>query len=114
MAGAPRAARAGATRSSRSQRQIRPQTAGPDLHYLFAPLKRARLDYIVQKATEMGAARLVPVLTRHTIAERVNLERMRANVVEAAEQCGILSLPRGCGASRRWTACSALGTRAAA
>jgi 16S rRNA (uracil1498-N3)-methyltransferase len=75
------------------ERQTRPQTGGPDLHYLFAPLKRARLDYMVQKATELGAARLVPVITRHTVAERVNLERMRANVIEAAEQCGILRIP---------------------
>ena len=72
---------------------VRAQTGGPDLHYLFAPLKRARLDYMVQKATEMGAARLVPVLTRHTVAERVNLDRMRANTIEAAEQCGILRVP---------------------
>ena len=75
------------------ERQTRPQAGGPDLHYIFAPLKRARLDYMVQKATEMGAARLVPVITRHTVAERVNLDRMRANVVEAAEQCGILRVP---------------------
>lgn len=73
---------------------VRAQAGGPDIHYLFAPLKRARLDYMVQKATEMGAARLVPVLTRHTVAERVNLERMRANVIEAAEQCGILRVPK--------------------
>lgn len=73
--------------------QTRPQTAGPDLDYLFAPLKHARLDYMVQKATEMGARRLCPVLTRHTVAERVNLDRMRANVIEAAEQCGILRVP---------------------
>jgi 16S rRNA (uracil1498-N3)-methyltransferase len=73
--------------------QTRPQTGGPDLHYLFAPLKRARLDYVVQKAVEMGAARLAPVITRHTQAERVNVERMRANAIEAAEQCGILRLP---------------------
>jgi 16S rRNA (uracil1498-N3)-methyltransferase len=56
-------------------------------------LKRSRLDYMVQKATEMGVARLQPVLTRHTVAERVNGERMRANVIEAAEQCGILRVP---------------------
>ena len=74
-------------------RQVRPQEGGPDVHYLFAPLKRARLDYMVQKATEMGVARLVPVLTERTVAERVNLERMRANAIEAAEQCGILRLP---------------------
>jgi 16S rRNA (uracil1498-N3)-methyltransferase len=73
--------------------QTRPQTARCDLHYLFAPLKRARLDYMVQKAVELGAARLQPVLTRHTQAERVNLSRMRANAVEAAEQCGVLALP---------------------
>jgi 16S rRNA (uracil1498-N3)-methyltransferase len=73
--------------------QTRPQTGGPDLDYLFAPLKRARLDYMVQKAVEMGVARLVPVLTRHTQAERVNVERMRANAIEAAEQCGVLRLP---------------------
>ncbi len=70
----------------------RAQDRLPDLHYLFAPLKHARLDYMVQKAVELGAARLQPVLTRHTQTSRVNLERMRANVVEAAEQCGILSL----------------------
>lgn len=73
--------------------QSRAQTAGPDIHYLFAPLKRSRLDYMVQKATELGVVRLQPVLTRHTVAERVNSERMRANVIEAAEQCGILRVP---------------------
>ena len=73
--------------------QVRPQEAGPDLIYLFAPLKRARLDYMVQKATELGARVLQPVMTERTVAERVNLERMRANVVEAAEQCGILEVP---------------------
>jgi len=72
--------------------RTREQTAAPDLHYLFAPLKHARLDYMVQKAVEMGAARLQPVLTRHTQAERVNLARMRANAIEAAEQCGILNV----------------------
>jgi 16S rRNA (uracil1498-N3)-methyltransferase len=72
---------------------VRPQEGGPDVELLFAPLKRARLDYMAQKAVEMGVARLRPVLTRRTIAERVNLERMRANVVEAAEQCGVLRLP---------------------
>jgi 16S rRNA (uracil1498-N3)-methyltransferase len=71
----------------------RSQTPPGDLHYLFAPLKRARLDYMVQKAVEMGASRLQPVLTQHTQAERVNTERMRANAIEAAEQCGILAIP---------------------
>jgi 16S rRNA (uracil1498-N3)-methyltransferase len=64
----------------------------PDLAYVFAPLKHARLDYMAQKAVEMGAGRLQPVLTRHTQVHRLNTERMRANVIEAAEQCGILSL----------------------
>ena len=72
--------------------RTREQTAAPDLHYLFAPLKHARLDYMVQKAVEMGASRLLPILTRHTQAERVNLARMRANAIEAAEQCGILDI----------------------
>jgi len=72
--------------------QSRPQDALADLTYVFAPLKHARLDYMVQKAIEMGAASLQPVLTRFTQASRVNTERMRANVVEAAEQCGILSI----------------------
>jgi 16S rRNA (uracil1498-N3)-methyltransferase len=75
------------------ENQARTQTGGPDLHYLFAPLKRSRLDYMVQKATELGVARLQPVLTRHTIAERVNGDRMRANVIEASEQCGVLRIP---------------------
>ena len=73
--------------------QTRPQTAAGELAYAFAPLKHARLDYMVQKAVEMGAAKLTPVLTRHTQVTRVNLDRMRANVIEAAEQCGILSVP---------------------
>ena len=70
----------------------RPQDRLPDLAYVFAPLKHARLDYMVQKAVEMGASSLQPVLTRFTQVSRVNGERMRANVIEAAEQCGILSL----------------------
>src|SRR5690348_2497436 len=69
-----------------SVERVRAQTASNDLHYLFAPLKHARLDYMVQKAVEMGASRLCPVLTRHTQAERINLARMRANAIEAAEQ----------------------------
>jgi 16S rRNA (uracil1498-N3)-methyltransferase len=72
--------------------QTRPQDSLPDLAYVFAPLKHARLDYVVQKAVEMGASKLQPVLTRHTQVTRVNGERMRANAIEAAEQCGILSL----------------------
>jgi 16S rRNA (uracil1498-N3)-methyltransferase len=73
--------------------QTRPQTAPGDLHYVFAPLKQARLDYLVQKAVEMGVSRLAPVLTRHGQVARVNLDRIRTNAIEAAEQCGILNLP---------------------
>jgi len=68
----------------------RPQEDGPDIHYLFAPLKRARLDYMVQKATELGVAALRPVMTRRTDVGRLNMERAHANVIEAAEQCGVL------------------------
>jgi 16S rRNA (uracil1498-N3)-methyltransferase len=73
--------------------RTRMQEGGPDVDYLFAPLKRARLSYMVEKATEMGVASLRPVLTRRTTPERVNLERMRASAIEAAEQCGILRIP---------------------
>ena len=73
--------------------RTRPQPPPGDLHYLFAPLKHARLDYMVQKAVEMGASRLQPVLTQNTQAERVNRNRMQANAIEAAEQCGILAIP---------------------
>jgi 16S rRNA (uracil1498-N3)-methyltransferase len=73
--------------------QTRSQTRLSDVHYLFAPIKHARLDYMVQKAVEMGASRLQPVMTRHVQVARVNLGRMRANVIEAAQQCGILTLP---------------------
>jgi 16S rRNA (uracil1498-N3)-methyltransferase len=73
--------------------RMREQPRPSDLHFLFAPLKHARLDYLVQKAVEMGVSRLQPVITRHTQVARVNLERMRANVIEAAQQCGILTLP---------------------
>lgn len=74
--------------------RTRSQTSLPDLHYLFAPLKQARLDYMVQKAVEMGAGVLRPVMTQHTQTSRLNLERMEANVREACEQCGIISIPQ--------------------
>lgn len=79
--------------SLRPRRQVRRQTLVPNLHYLFAPLKHARLDYMAQKAVEMGAGVLQPVLTRRTQVSRLNIERLRANAIEAAEQCGILALP---------------------
>ena len=74
-------------------RRTRAQPPAGDLHFLFAPLKHARLDYLVQKAVELGASRLQPVITRHTQITRINLDRMRANVIEAAQQCGVLALP---------------------
>jgi 16S rRNA (uracil1498-N3)-methyltransferase len=88
--------------------RVREQTPAPDLLYLFAPLKHARLDYMVQKAVEMGAGALRAVVTRRTQSTRVNLERMRANVIEAAEQCGILSIPAVLEAADLETALAAL------
>lgn len=76
--------------------QVRAQEPAGDLDYVFAPLKHARLDYMVQKVVEMGASRLIPVITRRTQASRINLDRMRANVIEAAEQCGVLAVPEVC------------------
>jgi RsmE family RNA methyltransferase len=73
--------------------QTRPQPNAPDLYYLFAPLKVGRMDYLVQKAVEMGAGLLQPVMTQHVQGKIHNTEKLRANAIEAAEQCGILSLP---------------------
>ncbi|NTJ06086.1 16S rRNA (uracil(1498)-N(3))-methyltransferase [Rhizobium lusitanum] len=73
--------------------EARPQPAPSDLHYLFAPLKVGRLDYLVQKAVEMGAGLLQPVMTQHVQGKITNLDKVRANVIEAAEQCGILGIP---------------------
>lgn len=69
------------------------QTVSPDIWLLFAPLKHGRIDFLVEKATELGVRRLMPVLTRHTQAERVNVERLRARAIEAAEQCERLDVP---------------------
>jgi len=65
----------------------------PDLWLLFAPVKRGRIDWLVEKATELGVARLRPVVTERTIVDRLNLDRLRAHAVEAAEQCGRTALP---------------------
>lgn len=73
--------------------RTREQIAEPDLWLCFAPVKRARIDYIAEKATELGAAVLQPVLTQHTMVERVNVERLRANAIEAAEQTERLTVP---------------------
>ncbi|WP_321397585.1 16S rRNA (uracil(1498)-N(3))-methyltransferase [Emcibacter sp.] len=69
------------------------QAEEPDLWYLFAPVKKARLDYMVEKAAELGVSRIQPVMTRRTIVDRVKEERLRANAIEAAEQCGRLTVP---------------------
>jgi 16S rRNA (uracil1498-N3)-methyltransferase len=73
---------------------LRPREPVPDLWLLFAPLKRGRIDWIVEKATELGVARLRPVITQRTIVDRLNLDRLRANAIEAAEQCERTALPR--------------------
>jgi 16S rRNA (uracil1498-N3)-methyltransferase len=76
------------------EEQTRAQTPEPDLWLVFAPVKRARIDYLVEKATELGVAALYPVRTQRTIVERVNLERLQANAVEAAEQTERLTVPK--------------------
>jgi 16S rRNA (uracil1498-N3)-methyltransferase len=75
------------------ERQTRKPESIPDVWLAFAPVKRAQTDWLVEKATELGAARLIPVMTRRTIAERVKLERLNAIAIEAAEQCGRTLLP---------------------
>ncbi|MCO6384359.1 16S rRNA (uracil(1498)-N(3))-methyltransferase [Oceanicola sp. 502str15] len=76
--------------------QTGPQVSPPDLWLCFAPIKKARTDFIVEKATEMGARRIVPVLTEFTNAERVRVDRLQAHAVEAAEQCGGTFVPEVC------------------
>lgn len=73
--------------------QTAEQTPPSDLWYGFAPLKVGRLDYMIQKATEMGAGIIQPVMTRHTQVTRIKRARMQANAIEAAEQCEVLSVP---------------------
>lgn len=75
------------------EEQTRPQPATPDLVYAFAPLKTGRMDYLVQKAVEMGAGTLQPVITQHTQVAKPSLDKIEANVIEAAEQCGVLAVP---------------------
>lgn len=78
----------------------RAQGAGPDIWLLFAPLKKARTDFVVEKAVELGAARLLPVVSEFTNAERVRQDRLQAHAVEAAEQCGALAVPEVAEAAR--------------
>lgn len=74
--------------------QTRPKTSPPDLWLIFAPVRKERTQFIVEKAVELGAARLVPVQTRFTNAERLRLDKARAHAIEAAEQCGATSVPQ--------------------
>ena len=73
--------------------QSAPQEAVPDLWLCAAPLKRGRIDWVAEKACELGVARFVPVITRRTIVDKLNLDRLRAHMIEAAEQCGRTALP---------------------
>lgn len=75
------------------ERRTREPETIPDVWLAFAPVKRARIDWLVEKATELGAARLIPVMTQRTVVDRLNLERLQAHIVEAAEQCGRTRLP---------------------
>jgi 16S rRNA (uracil1498-N3)-methyltransferase len=79
--------------SVRIKAQCGAQKPEADIWYLFAPVKRARLDYMIQKATELGATKIWPVQTRYTMASRVNLDRVETYAIEAAEQCGRLTIP---------------------
>jgi 16S rRNA (uracil1498-N3)-methyltransferase len=79
--------------SLRIVRHLREREDVPDLWLLFAPIKRGRIDWLVEKATELGAARLVPVITQRTIVDRINVDRLRAHAIEAAEQCERTALP---------------------
>ncbi|MCI4661071.1 MAG: 16S rRNA (uracil(1498)-N(3))-methyltransferase [Neomegalonema sp.] len=73
---------------------LRPASPPPDLWLLFAPLKKARMDFVIEKAVELGVRQIHPVLTRYTQSERLRLDRMQAQAVEAAEQCGMVYVPR--------------------
>src|SRR5437764_4167642 len=75
------------------ERRTRAPETIPDVWLAFAPVKRAQTDWLVEKATELGVARLIPVMTQRTVAERVRLERLKAIAIEAAEQCGRTRLP---------------------
>jgi 16S rRNA (uracil1498-N3)-methyltransferase len=89
-----RIAEAGKKRMTLSvERRTRDPESIPDVWLAFAPVKRAQTDWLVEKATELGAARLIPVMTQRTVAERVKLERLEAIAIEAAEQCGRTRLP---------------------
>ena len=75
-------------------KQTKPQIMPPDLWLFFSPLKKVRTDFIVEKATELGVAKIIPVQTEHTNADRVKLSRLSAHAIEAAEQCGGTYIPK--------------------
>jgi 16S rRNA (uracil1498-N3)-methyltransferase len=75
------------------EEKLREREAVPDLWLLFAPIKKGRIDWLIEKATELGIAKLQPVITRRTIVDRLNLDRLRAHAIEAAEQCDRTALP---------------------
>ena len=75
-------------------KQTKPQIMPPDLWLFFCPLKKVRTDFIVEKATELGVARIIPVQTEHTNVDRIKLSRLSAHAIEAAEQCGGTYIPK--------------------
>ncbi len=83
--------RKAATLTARTRMRV--QEPLPDLHLLFAPIKKARTDFIVEKACELGCARVRPVITRYTQSDRLNIDRLHAHMIEAAEQCGGVNVP---------------------
>lgn len=74
--------------------QVNEQINEPDLWYLFAPVKKARIDYMIQKATELGVSYIRPIVTKHTNLDKIKEEKIINNMVEAAEQCGRMTVPR--------------------
>ncbi|MCC3862313.1 16S rRNA (uracil(1498)-N(3))-methyltransferase [Pseudemcibacter aquimaris] len=74
--------------------KVADQTSDPDLWYIFAPVKKARVDYMIQKATELGVGYIRPVMTQHTNLDRIKDEKIIANMIEAAEQCGRMTVPQ--------------------
>ena len=74
-------------------RLMRSQTVEPDVWMAVAPIKRTRMEYLIEKVTELGATRILPVTTRRSVVSRINVERLRLRAIEAAEQCGRLSIP---------------------
>ena len=92
--------------------RLRDRESVPDLWLCAAPLKKGRIDWMAEKACELGVARLVPVLTRRTVVDRLNLDRLRAHMIEAAEQCGRTAVPDLAGAGEAGGIAEGLAGRA--